>query len=123
MVATRVSTTNGIPQPTLATALPTSAMPSHAVRPMQARIPAHQAASPMCSNAPVRTVTPDAIVTHWSAEGNCGVIEGGQAHGPASKGGVGPTAFCSKAVGAVLIEGSEGSGIAVGDIGGDPQGS
>ena len=60
----------------------------------------------MCSNAPVRTVTPDAIVTHWSAEGNCGVIEGGQAHGPASKGGVGPTAFCSKAVGAVLIEGS-----------------
>src|SRR5580704_4930378 len=87
MVATRVSTTNGIPQPTLATALPTSAMPSHTVRPMQARIPAHQAASPMCPNAPVRTVTPDAIVTHWSAEGNCGVIEGGQAHGPRLQGG------------------------------------
>src|SRR4029077_14297754 len=81
MVATRVSPTNGIPQPTLATALPTSAMPSHTVRPMQARIPAHQAASPMCSNALVRTVTPDAILAHWSAEGNCGVIEGGQAHG------------------------------------------
>ena len=61
----------------------------------------------MCSNAPVRTVTPDAIVTHWSAEGNCGVIEGGQAHGPRLQGGVGPTAFYSKAVGAVLIEGSE----------------
>ena len=39
MVATRVSATNGIPQPTLATALPTSAKPSHTVRPMDAEHP------------------------------------------------------------------------------------
>ena len=74
MVATRVSATNGIPQPTLATALPTSAKPSHTVRPMDAKIPAHQATRPMRSNAPVRTATPSPTVTHPSAEGNCRVI-------------------------------------------------
>ena len=71
MVATRVSATNAIPQPTLATALPTSAKPSHMVRPMDAKIPAHQATRPMRSNAPLRTATPSPIVAHPPAEGNC----------------------------------------------------
>jgi hypothetical protein len=61
----------------------------------------------MCSNAPVRTVTPDVIVTHWSTEDYCGVTREARPTDPASKGGAGPTAFYSKAVGAVLIEGSE----------------
>src|SRR6266478_7375812 len=61
-VAARVSTTNGIPQPTHATALPTASMPDHALRPMQAAIPVHQATTPTYLSAPMRTLVLNATI-------------------------------------------------------------
>src|SRR6266851_2419078 len=61
-VAARVSTTNGTPQPTLATALPTASMPDHAVRPMQAAIAVHQATTPAYLSAPMRTLVLKATI-------------------------------------------------------------
>src|SRR5262249_47960492 len=52
-VTARVNTTSGIPQPTLAIALPTSSAPDQTARPMQAAIPAHQAIAPICLSAPI----------------------------------------------------------------------
>src|SRR5208283_43650 len=63
-VAARVRTTNGIPQPTLATAFPTASMPDHAVRPMQAAIPAHQATTPTCFSASKCTLVLNAAIDY-----------------------------------------------------------
>jgi hypothetical protein len=60
-VVARVSTTNDVRQPTLATAFATSSMPDHADRAMQAAIPADQATTPMGFSAPKRTLVLDAI--------------------------------------------------------------
>jgi hypothetical protein len=54
-VKARVSTTNSIPQPTLATAALTASKPDHAVRPMLAAIAVHQAIRPTCLRAPMPT--------------------------------------------------------------------
>jgi hypothetical protein len=60
--AARVSTTNGTPHPTLATALPTASMPDQAERPMQAAIPVHQTTTPMCFSAPIPILSFNATI-------------------------------------------------------------
>lgn len=51
-VTARVSTTNGSPQPALATASPIASMPHHKLSPLQTAIATHHDKRPTCLNAP-----------------------------------------------------------------------